>query len=85
MAYKDEDLGTLITKKDFDKYFENALTETEEELIAYHKQYLDFLTFRQQYREAYTTHRVKHYISTSGVLQFRKACKRNIGYQAGDK
>ena len=83
---EDENLETLLTKKEFDDYYKDLLKSTEKTLKTYHKQYLQLLTFRQKYRKDYQTHRIKHYIDNKGFLKFYKLCKRHMGYtQIKDK
>ena len=79
VSLTDDNLETLLTKAEFDKYFKELLQEVENNLVKYHKQYLNLLEFRSEYREAYKTHRIKHYLD-GNLLKFLPFCKRQIGY-----
>ena len=78
---KDNNLEELITKSEFNDNYEELLETTENQLHNLHIKYLSLLGFRQDYRKAYKTHRIKHYIQ-NGILKFRLLTKRNIGYKS---
>ena len=74
------DIGELLTKAEFDKYYKELLQQTEDKLEALHKQYIALLDFRRDYREDYKSYRISHYLTKGSSLQYKKVCKRQVGF-----
>jgi len=80
-AKKKEPQLEQITKKEFDELFKESIINIEEQLFNLTTQYTDLLTFRQQYRIDYKSHRLIHQIK-GDILTYIKHIPRKIGYLA---
>jgi len=88
MSDLEEKVNTQITKAEFDKLYEESLTETEEllyqqmeKLKSIQDTYLALLDFRRTYRKEYKTHHIKHMFDfTNRILTYVPQEKRKIGY-----
>lgn len=80
MTNKKDSLEIILTKKEFDEYYQLTIKSVEKQLTTLTKQYASLIDFYKQYRIDTKKYRVNHFLQNN-ILKYRLLCKKRMGFK----